>query len=63
MCLERADERGDVGEYSEVVNDLRDAIVCENGELADTAREERVRMPTQQHSAATALYGERESRG
>lgn len=38
--LEGTDERRVVGEYSEVVEDLRDAIVCEHGELADTVREE-----------------------
>jgi hypothetical protein len=40
--VERRDERGGVGEYSEVVEDLRDAIVREHGELADAVREERV---------------------
>jgi len=42
MRLEGRDERGGVGEYSEVVEDLRDAIVCEHGELADAVRKERV---------------------
>lgn len=36
------DERGGVGEYSEVVQDLGDAVVCEHGELADAVWEERV---------------------
>ena len=40
--LERAHERGGVGEEPEVVQDLRDAVVCEHRELADAAREERV---------------------
>ena len=40
--LEGAHERGRVGEEPEVVQDLRDAVVCEHGELADAAREERV---------------------
>jgi hypothetical protein len=38
--LKGTDERGSVGEYSEVVEDLRDAIICEHGELADTVWEE-----------------------
>jgi hypothetical protein len=42
MCVERRDERGGVGEYSEVVQDLRNAVVREHGELADAVREERV---------------------
>jgi hypothetical protein len=40
--VEGRDERGGVGEYSEVVEDLRDAVVREHGELADAVREERV---------------------
>lgn len=40
--VERRDERGGVGEYSEVVEDLRDAVVREHGQLADAVREERV---------------------
>ena len=42
MRLERGDERGVVGEYPEVVQDLRDAVVREHGELADAVRKERV---------------------
>jgi hypothetical protein len=40
--VERRDERGGIGEYSKVVEDLRDAVVREHGQLADAVREERV---------------------
>ena len=40
--VEGGDERGGVGEYSEVVEDLGNAVVCEHRELADAVWEERV---------------------
>ena len=41
---EGARERGGVREQAEVVQDLRDAVVGEHGQLRDAAREERVRI-------------------
>jgi len=42
--LEQADEGGRVGQQTEVVQDLWDAVVREHRELGDPAREERVRV-------------------
>jgi hypothetical protein len=55
MHLERRDERGGIGEYSEVVEYPRDMVVHEHGELPNVVREEGGSVSVDREKAAAQV--------